>query len=147
MAIWQIATFFNDSMKGTKYTVLQTLPSLFSPFLLVTVIMVIAFLSPGNIIETHQYLIVWTFGHLWSKITAHIQIAHLTGEEFNQWRWSFITVSFLYLFNIIFGILFNDGVTPIEEEIVVWVGLIFSVLSYWHMVVCVFMQMSQVLDI
>ncbi|EAR92829.1 CDP-alcohol phosphatidyltransferase (macronuclear) [Tetrahymena thermophila SB210] len=126
--------------KKQKKSFISTLESLLCVvLLLITHSVVYAYTD----VYQHKYLLVLYFYGIslgWSKVTSHIQIAHITKEKYNQWRVSFI-LSCLALISM--GIF---GLQQYQTYIICGV-LINSFVCYCHLVYEVTNTMADVLKI
>jgi len=128
--------------KGTKS---QSLDKLKVSFFLVACMLTIACFSPSNIIERRTRSLITCFGLGFCKVIGHIQLAHCAGDEFYQWRRSFIVSSSLLVLNTMIGFWFGSCI--ISEDLLLSVAIAFNLLCYLHYILSITQQLTRVLDV
>ena len=123
----------------------ETLNKLKVTFYLMTCVFIISFCSPSGIVDRRTRSLVTCFGLGFSKVIGHIQLAHCAGDEFFQWRRSFLLSSFILVANTLAG--FVSGKCPINEDLLLNVAIVFNLLGFIHYMLSITQQLTRVLDI
>ncbi|KRX02194.1 hypothetical protein PPERSA_06389 [Pseudocohnilembus persalinus] len=92
------------------------------------------------------YVFVVIMGMLFSKVTLHVQIAHLSNDiGFKQMRYSFVLVSFIIIINNVSRLFLGENFWSFGTTMILL--FIYSFITFWHTCVNVVIQLSQILKI
>lgn len=123
----------------------EALQSLMCCLIFLITHLVCIYMSPSNIVQTHQIYIIYCLGFAFCKITLHLSLAHITEDKFDQWRLSFLAICFVLILNTVIGYT-TDFVLISEDKLIIILFLI-STVAYFHMAVCVSLHLSNILAI
>lgn len=123
----------------------ESLDKLKVSLFLVACMLVIASFSPSNIVQRRTRSLVTCFGLGFCKVIGHIQLAHCAGDDFYQWRRSFLFSSTLLVLNTVFE--FLTGTWIVGEDLLLTLAIIFNLLSYLHYVLSITQQLTRILGI
>lgn len=123
----------------------QSLDKLKISLFLILCLLIIQFFSPSNIVERRTRSLVTCFGLGFCKVIGHIQLAHCAGDEFYQWRKSFLFSSAALIVNTLIG--YFTGKFIVNEDLLLSVAIAFNLGSYLHYIMSITQQLTRVLDI
>lgn len=106
---------------------------------------VIAYCSPSEIHHRRLRSLVTCFGLGFSKVIGHIQLAHCAGEDFKQWRKSFVASCVALAANSAAG--FLTGKCPVDEDLLLNVAIVFNFVALLHYFFSMCQQLTRVLGI
>jgi len=123
----------------------ETFDKMKVPMFMVACVFLIGYCSPSNIVDRRIRSLVTCFGLAFSKVIGHIQLAHCAGDEFYQWRKSFIISSALLVSNTIAGVI--RGKCPVNEDLLLNVAIALNLVSFCHYFLSITQQLTRVLDV
>jgi len=115
------------------------------PLFLVVCATLINVFSPTDIVGRRTPSMIIFFGLGYSKVIGHLQLAHCSGEEFQQWRRSFVMSSLMVVGNTVCGYLL--GKCPVNEDLLLNAGIVFNLLCLIHYFLSITQQLTRVLDV
>jgi ethanolaminephosphotransferase len=95
--------------------------------------------SRSGIYVKYPQQCIWLLGLSFSKLVTHLQVAHVSNEDFNPWRKTFTIPLALIIINSYYPLA--------EEGQLLTVSLAVSAMSWLHLIVTVTLQMMRVLRI
>ena len=128
-----------------KGNFLETIDKMRVPMFLVACVFLIGYCSPTNIVERRIRSLTTCFGLAFSKVIGHIQLAHCAGDEFYQWRKSFIISSAILVSNTVLGVI--RGKCPINEDLLLNISIVFNLVCFLHYFLSITQQLTRVLNI
>jgi len=139
-----IRNIFNVCTKS-RGTLEEKLGKIRVPLFLVVCATLVNVCSPTGIVDRRMRGLVTFFGLGYSKVIGHLQLAHCAGEDFYQWRKSFVISSLVIVGNTMLGFLF--GKCPVDEDTLLNVGIVFNLLCLIHYFLSITQQLTRVLDV
>jgi hypothetical protein len=146
----QIIDFTQFTLKKTrgKKSVWAVMQNQGVTVLLLLTTFIVDRFSPSDIVHSRGlYFFITSLGLIYSKITLHIQIAHLGSEhrEYEQFRKSYVFVCLAYITNI--AAYYVRGSVIIDEYLLAQLLTVYALIVYVHTCTCVSLQLSKVLGI
>jgi ethanolaminephosphotransferase len=102
-------------------------------------------LSPSGISQRQARNLIYLLGLNFGKLVTHLQIAHVSGSKFIQFRRTTFMIFTTLNVNTVFGLVY--GATPVNEDTLLYILLLISIFAYIHLVVNVIVQFTEVLKI
>lgn len=112
---------------------------------LISSIAFVFFFSPSGISQRQARNLIYLLGLNFGKLVTHLQIAHVSGSNFVQFRRTTFLIFTSLNINTIFGLAY--GTTPVNEDTMLYFLLLISIFAYVHLVVNVIVQFTEVLKI
>lgn len=129
----------------TQGTLEEKLSKIKVPIYLLVCATLVNVCSPTGIVDRRTRSLLTFFGLGFSKTIGHMQLAHCAGEEFQQWRRSFMISTLMVVCNTVCGFLL--GKCPVDEDIMLNAGIVFNLVCSMHFFLSITQQLTRVLDI
>lgn len=111
----------------------------------VVCVVLVGFFSPSDIVNRRMRSLIMCFGLGFSKVTGHLQLAHCAGDDFPQWRRSFLVSNLVLVVNTLIGAVL--GKCPIDEDIALNLAIVVNLVSLVHYFLSMTQQLTRILDI
>ncbi|KAL4460927.1 hypothetical protein ABPG74_016399 [Tetrahymena malaccensis] len=146
MSVLQIIQFSNDLYKAVPF--IKFLDALKLHFC--TILLILTFISVDifigiEFISQHFLLFIYSLCFAWSKIIGHIQLAHITEEKFDQWRYSYLFVNISYILSGLYC--YATGSSLQNIVYLIYFNFFIAFVCYSHFVYCVFNHLADILGI
>jgi len=147
LAFSQIPLFMNiiKICKKSKNSLLDVMITANMFNFLIASLVCVAFFSLADLAKHHPRVLMYTFCMPFVKLTAHLQISHVTNMVFNPIKKTVIVTSVVMLLNTISGLVLKETVLP--EKQLLFVLFFTNIISYYHLVYHVIREMSRILEI
>jgi len=147
-AIMAIATIFTNIMNVYKKTPEKFGHAIYNLSMIIFMVItmfVVCYMSPTNIISRHARIFIYFVGFSFGKLVGNLQATHVAHDEFKQFRRS-IVFPFAFMF---FNTLYSSfaGSPLIDEDLVLYLCFIISLVAYAHFVWCIIPQFTRALKI
>ncbi len=110
-----------------------------------SLLIVILFVNENSYFYTHPKFIILLYGALYSKLTGHVQLSHLTKSYFNQKILSVIIIIILLPISVI--LVNYKIISCFTGDQFIFASLVLAILSYTHFFVFVTREISAILGI
>lgn len=123
----------------------DALNNLFIFIYLISSLFVVVMFSESELLNTYPKLIVLLYGFAFAKLVGHLQLAHLAGAKFMQYRKSILTSFFVLGTISVVNYFLNSKIVNIDIFIIGC--LIMHIIVYIHFAVYVTEELCQTLKI